>query len=189
MADYRRWFLPGGTYFFTLVTEGRSRLFVNSHARNSLHAAIAGCRDRWPFELEAVVLLPDHLHMVWTLPSGDMDYPRRLAALKRAFTASWLADGGLEQAVGSKRQHRRQRGVWQRRYWEHTIRDEADFAHHLDYIHYNPVKHGLATCPHVWPHSSFRQWVQRHVYDSEWGCVCRGRDAVPMRFQERSYGE
>lgn len=182
MPNYRRVWRPGGTYFLTQVTEGRAAFLCGDLARRTLHAAIADVgRDR-PFELMAVVLLPDHLHMIWRLPAGDADYPGRLGAMKARFTRAWLAAGGPERRPTESRARRRGRGVWQRRYWEHTCRDHDDLKTHLDYVHWNPVKHGHARCPHEWPWSSFRKWVALGVYAPDWRCVCDGRPADPPDF-------
>lgn len=161
MPYFRRVFVPGGTYFFTLVTERRAPLFADATARRLLHEAIAECGYRYPFALDAIVLLHDHLHLLMTLPPADADYPTRVSFIKAAFTRSHLAGGGVEQPRSSARVRKRRRGVWQRWYWEHRIRDGRDRHCHLDYIHYNPVKHGYVTCPHAWPFSSFA----RHVRD------------------------
>lgn len=170
MPDYRRMFVPGGQYFFTLTSERRAPIFCTDLGRRCFREAIRLSRTRWPFDLTAIVLLPDHLHAIWSLPVGDANYPRRWAAIKHGFTTAWLSGGGSEQAVSpSKRRHRR-RGVLQRRYWEHTLRDEDDFIHHFDYIHYNAVKHGLVDCPHDWPYSSFHRYVRQGVYDRDWCC-------------------
>jgi putative transposase len=155
MPEYRRAYAPGGSYFFTLVTEGRARWLCSERARQCLRQAITGCRLRWPFSIAELVLLPDHRRTLWLLPAGDSAYPRRWAAIKRAFTVSWLASGGFEAIVSKGGRRQRRRGVFRRRYWEHVIRDELDFERHADYIHYNPVKHGLCRCPRDWPYSSF----------------------------------
>jgi putative transposase len=177
MAEYRRYFVPGGTYFFTVVTQGRSPILCTGLARDLLRRALACTRARWPFQVDAVVLLPDHWHTIWTLPQGDSDFPRRWAFLKKQFTREWLAAGGVEEAISERRQARQRRGVWQPRFWEHLIRDEADFERHLDYIHFNPVKHQLAACPRDWPYSSFQRWVQLGQYAPDWACGTAG--AVP----------
>ena len=182
MPDFRRVWRPGGTYFFTLVTEGRATFLCDDLARATLREAIAATgRDR-PFDQQAVVLLPDHWHALWRLPADDADYAARLGAIKARFTRSWLAAGGSERQPTDSRARRRGRGVWQRRYWEHTCRDAEDFKAHLDYIHWNPVKHGYVTCPHLWPWSSFRKWVALGVYREDWRCVCDGRTAEPIEF-------
>jgi putative transposase len=184
MPEYRRAFAPGGTFFFTAVTERRAPLFRNSVARTLLRKALAEACERWPFVTDAIVLLPDHLHTIWTLPDGDADFSIRWSCLKRTFTKSWLERGGREQRISESRKRNRRRGVWQRRFWEHTIRDESDYEHHCDYIHYNAVKHGLASCPHAWAHSSFRRFVQDGVYDESWLCACRERAVRPPDFSD-----
>src|SRR5699024_8730724 len=102
------------------------------------------------FDLEAIVLFPDHIHMIMKLPKGDYSYPTRLGYLKKEFTKRWLATSGKEQVVSESKQRAGKRGVWQRRFWEHTCQDEKDLEAHMDYIHYNPVKHGLVRCPNEW---------------------------------------
>lgn len=121
-----------------------------------------------PWEMTAIVLLPDHLHMIWTLEDLDLDYSVRVSAFKKRFTREWLASGGAEAPVARGQRRHRLRGVWQRRFWEHTIRDARDFKMHLDYIHINPVKHGLARQPKDWSWSSFRRYVQMGEYDEDW---------------------
>jgi putative transposase len=193
MSNFRRWFVPGGTYFFTLVTEGRQPLFADERAREFLRKAIEQCQERWPFRMGASVVLPDHLHMIWCMPSYDHDYPRRLAFIKRTFSSIWLESGAMEQPVTASKSAQRRRGVWQRRYWEHTIVDDQDFENHVDYIHYNPVKHGLVPCPHLWTWSTFHQWVKRDAYPVGWGCCCGEYGVKPepvvMRDMSRTAGE
>jgi putative transposase len=183
MPDFRRAYIPGATYFFTLVTEERARWLCSELARACLRQAIVHCRQRWPFSIVAIVLLPDHLHTIWSLPRGDTAYPRRWAAIKREFTTTWLAAGGAEAPVTASRQRQRRRGVLQRRYWEHVIRDERDFERHADYIHYNPVKHGLCQCPGDWPYSSFRRFVRSGDYPPDWACGDR-RVQKPLDFSD-----
>jgi putative transposase len=130
---------------------------------------LTACRQRWPFRIEAMVLLPDHLHANWSLPRGDTNYPTRWAWIKKEFTKTWLAGGGREHPTSASRRENRRRGVWQRRYWEHTVQDDLDFERHCDYIHYNPVKHGLVACPADWPYSSFHRFVKRGAYPPHWG--------------------
>lgn len=126
-------------------------------------------KKRWPLEINALVLLPDHLHTIWSLPAGDSAYSTRWAWLKKEFTKRYLEEGGREQPTSTSRQQNRRRGVWQRRYWEHTIEDADDFEVHFDYIHFNPVKHGYVAAPADWPHSSFHRWVELGVYEPHWG--------------------
>jgi putative transposase len=182
LPNYRRIFRPGGTYFFTLVTAARAPLFADERARSLLHDAFAGVRRDRPFELDAIVLLPDHLHAIWTLADGDADFSRRWASVKARFTHAWLSEGGAEQSVAPGRAGKAGRGVWQERFWEHTVRDQEDLNRHLDYIHYNPVKHGLAACPHQWEWSSFSRWVAKSGYEADWQCCCEDRKIKPIDF-------
>jgi putative transposase len=168
MSDYRRYFVPGGTYFFTVVTEQRMRLFEHASARRLLGNVMRECFRRYPLDIIAIVLMPDHLHVLWTLPNGDDNYSLRWRWIKREFTRAWLELGGAEQSLGDSRLHERRRGVWQRRFWEHTILDETDLEAHFDYIHYNPVKHKLVKRPSDWPWSSFHRWVQAGHYQIDW---------------------
>jgi putative transposase len=179
MPNYRRTFLEGGTFFFTLVTQRRRRIFANDAARRSLGEAFRTIQNQQPFEMVAVVLLPDHLHCIWTLPEDDADYPSRWAAIKRGFAESWTAAGGGEAVISDARHRRHERGVWQKRFWEHRIRNHADMARHVDYIHFNPVKHDLVQCPHAWPYSSFLRWVRDGYYRRDWLCDCGRRRDVP----------
>ncbi len=179
MPDYRRWFRGGGTYFFTVVTFNRRKIFCHSHARGSLHRAIAEVRALRPFEILGVVLLPDHCHCIWKMAPDNDDFSVRWGMIKRRFTKFWLACGGQDVPVSGSRTKRGERGVWQRRFWEHLIRDQQDFARHMDYIHYNPVKHGHAKCPHQWKHSSFHRWVKEGVYRPDWLCQCRENSDPP----------
>jgi len=169
MADYRRCFLPGGTFFFTVVTRRRARWLCDEPARRILSACLRECREQWPFVIDAIVLLPDHLHAIWSLPPGDDSYSQRWAWIKKEFTQRWLASGGGERSVSAARRKRHDRGVWQPRFWEHTIRDEIDFDRHFDYVHYNPVKHDLVAAPRDWPWSSFHRWAKAGVYNESWG--------------------
>ncbi|HEY7088189.1 MAG TPA: transposase [Tepidisphaeraceae bacterium] len=183
MPDYRRAHAPGGTFFFTVVTEGRVDIFGNDRARSILHASIHECMKSRPFTLDAIVLLPDHLHSIWTLPPTDANFSTRWAFIKSNFTRRWLEVGGAEQPKTGSRLHNRRRGIWQRRFIEHTIVDERDFSQHLDYLHYNPVKHELASCPHEWPYSTFKKWVSRGVYEEDWACCCQGRGVSAPCFE------
>jgi putative transposase len=170
MPNYRRAHVPGGSFFFTLVTNRRARLFTQPRGRHLLGSMFRRCLLRWPFTINALVLLPEHLHAIWSLPPGDDDYPKRWGWIKKEFTKEWLHVGGAEERVSDARRRERRRGVWQPRYWEHTLEDEDDFERHFDYIHYNPVKHGHVKCPRDWPWSSFHRWVARGVYSEHWAC-------------------
>jgi len=182
MPNYRRAFRPGGTFFLTLVTECRAPIFARKFARTLLHAAIEKCRFHHPFNLDAIVLLPDHFHILLTLPERDSNYSIRVSNMKSLFTRYFLTAGGEEQTRSASRLRQRARGVWQRRFWEHTVRDQLDLNNHLDYIHYNPVKHNYSRCPHEWPHSSFRRFVAEKRYDHNWCCQCHGQLVRPIKF-------
>ncbi|MCD4700032.1 MAG: transposase, partial [Phycisphaerae bacterium] len=140
--DYRRSQVCGGTFFFTVVTHIRQKMLVTSNARDFLRRAFRDVGARHPFALEAVVLLPDHLHMLMRLPPDEADFSIRVGGVKRRFTDLWLSEGCAESPISDGKKAKRYRGVWQGRFWEHTIRDAADFKRHMDYIHVNPVKHG-----------------------------------------------
>ena len=138
-----------------------------------------------------MVLLPDHLHCIWKLPEEDADFSVRWSCIKKAFTQSWIKAGGQEGAIPRYRGKLRERGIWQRRFWEHTIRNEDDFIKHVNYIHYNPVKHNLVTCPHLWPYSSFHRWVEEGYYAPDWLCDCEKRNIQAPDFAdtENNVGE
>jgi putative transposase len=168
MPDYRRWRQPGGTYFFTVVTYGRRPIFDSDVARRLLRQAFLEALAIQPFVVDAIVVLPDHLHALWTLPSGDEDFSTRWGTIKKHFSSRWIASGGSSGVVSASKSRDRRVGVWQRRFWEHWIRSDDDFARHLDYIHFNPVRHGYVERPKDWPYSSFRKWVARGAYSGEW---------------------
>lgn len=169
MADYRRNYRPGGTFFFTLVTEQRRAILAAPAAVGILRRAVRDELRARPFRIDAAVVLPDHLHMIWTLPRDDSDYSVRWGAIKAAFTRAWLGRGGEEAMVSEARRRQGYRGVWQRRFLEHTCRDEEDYADHVDYIHFNPVKHGLVDRPADWPYSSIHAYIRRGVLPTDWG--------------------
>ncbi len=165
---YRRVQLAGGSFFFTLVTHQRIPLFADREGVQLWHHAVAKVQGWMPFEVEAQVVMLDHVHMLWSLPEGDSDYPTRIRLLKSAFTRTWVRTRAVPTRSAS-RIDKREQMVWQRRYWEHTIRDDADFQAHLDYIHINPVRHGLAAVARDWPHSMFHEWQELGVYEPWWG--------------------
>jgi REP-associated tyrosine transposase len=170
VPDYRRYFVPGGTYFFTVVTANRVPLFRDESARTILGNAIRNVLNDKPFQQVAIVLLPDHLPAIWTLPPGDDNYSDRWKTIKVTFTSNWLSSGGEEIHITKGYRKQRRRGVWQARFIEHTIRDEQDLHNHADYLHWNPVKHNLVVCPKDWPWSSFHRFVQSGDYPLDWGC-------------------
>jgi len=173
MPNFRRAWVPGGSFFFTVVTDRRRPLFSDAEARRLLGEKIRACQAEWPFTINAIVLLPDHLHAIWSLPPGDDAYPTRWAWIKKEFTKAWLANGGAETVISAGRSREERRGVWQPRFWEHTLESEDDFERHFDYIHYNPRKHGYVACPADWPSSSFHRWVAAGVYPPDWACTSR----------------
>jgi len=175
MPSYRRNFVPGGTYFFTVVVHQRYPLFESARARKLLRRAIQTVRYHRPFELFAICLLPDHLHTVWILPAGDSDYPTRWRQIKEEFTTPWLAGGGWEGPLSESRKKKGERGIWQRRFWEHTVEDDNDLIRCVDYTHWNPRKHGLVARIRDWPYSSFFRFVEAGEYEIEWG----GTDPCP----------
>ncbi len=154
MPNYRRNFIPGGTYFFTVNLEDRNLRLLTDNIE-LLRGAFRYAHARRPFTIDAIVVLPDHLHAICTLPEGDPDFSTRWMLIKSHFSRGLKR----EETTSSSRLRRRERGIWQRRFWERTIRDEADFAVHVDYIHYNPVKHGHAPDQVAWPYSSYRRWA------------------------------
>ena len=170
LPDFRRYFVPGGMYFYTLITSNRLPLFGNQTARTILGEAIRDELKAHPFKQVAIVLLPDHLHAIWSLPPGDAKYDSRWKAIKAKFTSQWLASGGIETTVAPGYRKQRRRDVWQARFMEHTIQDEQDLHHHCDYLHWNPVKHHLVKCPKDWPWSSFHRLVESGDYPLDWGC-------------------
>jgi putative transposase len=169
MSDYRRYFVPGGSYFFTLATADRLPLFRSAEARKLLGRFMREACCQAPFATVAIVLLPDHLHAIWTLPGGDDDYSGRWQAIKANFTREWLKQGAAEAEISDGYQRQRRRGIWQPRFIEHTIRDERDLHHHADYLHYNPLKHGCVSKLKDWPWSSFHRYVHSGDYPENWG--------------------
>ena len=161
MSNYRRVFVPGGTYFFTLVTWHRRPLLASEERIELLRNAFRHIKAERPFVIEGIVVMPDHLHCILRLPSGDADYPGRWREIKQRFS----------RAVDIRTNHRNERPVWQRRFYEHLVRDENDWCRHMDYLHYNPVKHGLVRRVAEWPWSSFRRAVERGWYSEDWGSV------------------
>lgn len=191
MPVYRRAYTPGGTLFLTLVTHRRLPIFAEAENVARLRTALQQVMQEQPFEISAAVVLPDHLHFLWSLPRGDTNYSRRIGRLKVLFTRSLASHGAPQDDLSASRRKHRERNVWQRRFWEHTIQSEDDFSKHLDYIHYNPVKHAWVACPHLWPYSSFRHWVGHGAYPEDWGCCCDGKDSSlpPMANLENTSGE
>jgi putative transposase len=183
MPEYRRANIPGAMYFFTVVTFQRRPFLTTDAARSCLRESIRWVQEKHPFAVEGIVILPDHLHILWGLPEGDTDFPLRWRSIKSAFTKRYLTQAAEPAAPSISRWRKQERGVWQRRYWEHLIRDEHDMRQHLDYIHFNPVKHGYTQRPGDWPWSSFQQYVKMGWYDLTWG------DLLPADVPAECVGE
>lgn len=155
--------------FLTVVTYGRRPFLASDHGRRLLREAIQAIKSTHSFQFFAIVLLPEHWHCVMTLPSGDSNYSTRMKRIKEAFTKAWLAEGGSEMRPTISQKSRGERGVWQPRFWEHTVRNADDLEACVDYIHWNPVKHGLVRRVRDWPWSSFHRFVREGRYDIDWG--------------------
>ena len=208
MPNYRRAAISGGTYFFTLVTSRRQKILCHDNFRTALRDAITTTREKMPFAIDAMVLMPDHLHAIWTLPENDHDYSARWSMIKRLVTqrlggvvgahgapyvlpsdgvvgahGAPYGDGGGDGFVGcavrtgishgprvsASRIKRREGAIWQRRFWEHQVRDQAELNRCLDYLHWNPVKHGIVNKVSDWPYSTFHRFVREGVYAQDWG--------------------
>jgi putative transposase len=163
MVGYRRNRVPGGTFFFTVVLEDRRSCLLVEKVAHLRHAFRATRAER-PFKVDAIVILPDHLHAILTLPEGDSDFSGRWRKIKSMFSRQAVADG-----VPAKRNRKGEYSLWQRRFWEHTFRDDLDFARHFDYVHYNPVKHALVARASDWPYSSFHRYVRSGLLPEDWG--------------------
>ncbi|OGT20324.1 MAG: transposase [Gammaproteobacteria bacterium RBG_16_57_12] len=159
MSNYRRAYIPGGIYFFTVVTLDRAPVFTDDGRVDMLRQALRKVMAVRPFQIDAMVVLPEHLHCIWRLPEGDADYSSRWREIKKA----------ASRQIGTATNRRNERMVWQRRFWEHAIRDEEDWCRHVDYIHYNPVKHRLVNHPGEWRWSSFCNAVNKGWYEETWG--------------------
>ncbi|MEC8428754.1 MAG: transposase [Pseudomonadota bacterium] len=166
---YRRNYVEGGTYFFTVNLQNRQSTLLIDHIDLVKHS-VSAVKARFPFHIEAAVIMPDHLHMIWTLPEEDADFSTRWRLIKRRFS-----DGCSKriQLKGS---------IWQRRFWEHQIRDSSDLENHINYIHYNPVKHGYVATPSNWRHSSIHKYIGANIIPSNWGCSAQTEQSL-------TYGE
>ena len=156
--NYRRVFAPGASYFFTLTLQDRrSDLLIRKI--KELRMAFQRVMKAYPFVIDGIVMMPEHMHICMTLPSDDINYSQRISFIKGAFSRQ------IEpiEFMNSSRKTKRERGIWQRRFWEHLIRDEQDYERHLDYIHYNPVKHGHVKSPSQWPYSSIHRYINAGI--------------------------
>ena len=171
MPDYRRAQTPGATYFFTVNTLQPQRFLLDDDVRAALREGIERVRTTLPFSIDAWVLLPDHLHCLWTLPEGDADFSTRWRIIKTVVTqrcGGRLAKPGL---LSLRRVAKGQSTLWQQRFWEHQVRDDMDFARHVDYIHWNPVKHGLVARVADWPYSSVHRYLRQGLLPANWAGV------------------
>ncbi|QWF72051.1 transposase [Methylomonas paludis] len=165
MVNYRRHFTPGGSYFFTVALHNRHA----SHLIDSidlLRTAFRKTQTQKPFRIDAIVVLPEHLHCIWTLPDQDSDYPARWQLIKSVFSHELEKSG-----VPVIRRNDGSYLIWQRRYWEHTIRNDSDMQRHIDYIHFNPVKHGLVKQAEDWPYSSLHRYIRMGWLPENWAGV------------------
>jgi len=171
MPNYRRVWCPAGIYFFTVNLYNRQRNDLLVRHIELLRASVQKVKQRHPFYIHGWVVLPDHLHCVIELPENDTDFSLRWRLIKMEFSK------GLPplEKISPNRHKRGERGIWQRRFWEHLIRDEADYLAHMDYIHINPLKHGLVKCVVDWPYSTFHKLVQQNIYEPNWA---GGRETV-----------
>ena len=174
MSHYRRPKFCGGYYFFTVVTYKRRKILTGELARKHLRNAFEKVRLKRHFETTAICLLPDHLHCVWRLPENDNDFSQRWMLIKKGFTRRYLELGGHESGQSLSREKKRERGIWQRRFWEHRLRDEDDLQKHVDYIHYNPVKHGFVKDVENWPWSTYHRFVRDGFYKHKVLTDCDG---------------
>ena len=160
---YRRSYIPGGTYFFTVNLLDRSQSLLVDNIEH-LRGAVLTAKRKRPFHINAWVVLPDHMHAIWTLPEGDSDYSGRWREIKKAFCKSIP----IGEPLSLVRNNKGERGIWQRRFWEHSIHSEDDYKKHCDYVYFNPVKHGLVHRVKDWPYSSFARDVRSGLYDENW---------------------
>ena len=163
MPNYRRAFVPGGCWFFTLTLLLRRQTLLVDHI-DVLRSAVSETRRRYPFAIDAIVVLPDHIHAVLTLPEGDADFSTRWRLVKSRFAKALPK----QERLSAVRKARGERGIWQRRFWEHMIRNEADYARHVEYCYINPVKHGYVRRVQDWPYSSFHRDVEAGIFPLDW---------------------
>ncbi|OGT58807.1 MAG: hypothetical protein A3F14_04260 [Gammaproteobacteria bacterium RIFCSPHIGHO2_12_FULL_43_28] len=163
MVHYRRLRICGGCYFFTIALKNRKLKILTQYAR-LLHESWHIVKNRHPFETISYVILPDHLHFIWQMPEHDYDFSTRIRLLKAQFTRKLIA-----VTNDFTKNKRGEYNIWPNRYWEHMIRNEKDYENHVNYIHYNPVKHGLVKSVRNWPYSSFHRYVKAEILPAQWG--------------------
>lgn len=182
MPNYKRSFVNGGTFFFTVTSFNRQKIFTSPAFRTALRKSILETQQQFPFEINAWVLLPDHIHCIWTLPDDDYDYSKRWSMIKRLVTQACKYHLPLNNLTAPSRLKRNESTIWQRRFWEHTISNNSDYENHLNYIYWNPVKHGHSNSVSEWPYSTFHRDVKNGFYDKKWGDNFREEDNI-------NYGE
>jgi putative transposase len=173
--QYRRAKTPGATYFFTVVTYNRHKILCEPENVDLLRNAFKYVMRQHHFKIDAIVILPDHIHALWTLPETDADFSTRWRLIKSYFSRQCHPQ--YQGKISTSRQHKKEKAIWQRRFWEHQVRDgrqgraygDRDFVNHIEYIHYNPVHHGLVNAPKDWQYSSFHRYVEKGIYDQMWG--------------------
>ncbi len=180
MPEYRRDY-TGGTYFFTVVAFKRQKIMLDKAFRTALRESINETRKIHPFTVDAWVLLPDHLHCIWTLPDGDADFSTRWQEIKLGVTRRVGRLYYNSELLSESGRKRGESTMWQRRFWEQRIKTEDDFGHHMNYVHFNPVKHGLVQKPSQWEYSSFKQCVEKGLYEPDWG--------ESVFFEDKSWGK
>jgi len=182
MSYYRRAKTAGSTYFFTVVSYRRQQILCDDSVRKALRKAIRDTQLKYPFTIEAWVLLPDHLHCIWMMPEGDAAFSRRWNLIKRRVSLACADQYKQNKWITASKKKHRESTLWQRRFWEHQIRDQQDFNRHLDYIHYNPVKHGLCEQPVLWPYSTLHRYIKEGKCSRDWA-------AHHSIFKDGEYGE
>jgi putative transposase len=183
MPDYLRIKIEGGTYFFTLVTYQRKPLFLQETAIELFLESLNHVRTYHPFSALAHCILPDHVHLLWEMPINDANYSVRIGEIKKRFSKRFITQFENPFLVTTTQKMRGETGIWQRRFWEHFIRDEEDLKQHIDYIHYNPVKHGLVNKANEWSASSFFDYVKAGYYNDDWG------QGIPIEIKPNYFGE
>ena len=183
MSNYKRSKTPGASYFFTVVTYKRQEILTHPESRKILRKIILDVKKEYPFKIDAWVLLPEHIHSIWTLPTGDHDFSKRWGLIKAGFSSHAKTLFHHPEWINNSKKKHRERTIWQRRFWEHQIRDQTDFNLHIDYMYWNPVKYGHVSRVIDWPYSTFHRDVKKGIYSSNWGS-----DST-IKIEPRDFGE
>ena len=185
MPNYKRTRIDGACFFFTVVTHKRQPLFNHDLSRSILRETIKKVQERFPFEIPAFCLMPDHLHCIWQMPEGDSDYSKRWSIIKRTFSQQYLASSGINIHRNTSRINKRELGIWQRRFWEHRCRDRDDYYNHINYIHYNPIKHKLVNSLKDWPYSTYHKFFDNGYYTGfNWDEFLKNEMDTQIEFNE-----